>query len=40
MIANNDLTDVCYYPDSHKLVIEQSGVLVRDNPQLSYWDGE
>jgi uncharacterized cupin superfamily protein len=40
MIANNDLSDVCYYPDSHKFVIEKSGILVRDSPQLSYWDGE
>jgi uncharacterized cupin superfamily protein len=40
MIANTDLSDVCYYPDSHKFVIEKSGMLVRDNPQLSYWDGE
>jgi uncharacterized cupin superfamily protein len=40
MIANTDLTDVCYYPDSHKLIIERNGVSVRDTPQLSYWDGE
>ena len=40
MIANTDPSDVCYYPDSHKVLIERSDVLVRDNPLLEYWDGE
>jgi uncharacterized cupin superfamily protein len=40
MIANSDPGDVCYYPDSHKVLVERSNVMVRDHPQLSYWDGE
>jgi uncharacterized cupin superfamily protein len=40
MIANTDPDDVCYYPDSHKLLVEKSRVLVRDNPILEYFDGE
>ncbi len=40
MIANVDPSDVCYYPDSHKLLVERSEILVRDTPTLDYWDGE
>ncbi|MBD5654384.1 MAG: cupin domain-containing protein [Candidatus Eremiobacteraeota bacterium] len=40
MVANVDERDVCYYPDSRKLVVESTGVLVRDNPILDYWEGE
>ncbi|MBD5634381.1 MAG: cupin domain-containing protein [Candidatus Eremiobacteraeota bacterium] len=40
MLANVDPGDVCYYPDSHKVLIERSDVLVRDNPVLAYWEGE
>jgi uncharacterized cupin superfamily protein len=40
MVANVDPSDVCYYPESQKLLVERSGVLVRDNPILDYWDGE
>jgi uncharacterized cupin superfamily protein len=40
MIANIDPSDVCYYPDSHKLLVERSDIIVRDNPVLDYWDGE
>ena len=40
MIANVDAGDVCYYPDSHKLLVEATGTLVLDNPQLGYFDGE
>ncbi len=40
MIASVDENDVCYYPDSQKLLVEKSDTLVRDRPQLSYWDGE
>ena len=40
MIASADLGDVCSYPDSKKFVVEATGTLVRDHPQLDYFDGE
>jgi len=39
-IANTDGGDVCYYPDSRKFVVESTGTLVRELPQLDYFDGE
>jgi uncharacterized cupin superfamily protein len=40
LIANADPGDVCYYPDSRKFVVEATGTLVREHPQLDYYDGE
>lgn len=40
MIANIDRGDVCSYPDSKKLLVEATGLIVRDRPDLDYWDGE
>jgi uncharacterized cupin superfamily protein len=40
MVANSDSHDVCYYPDSQKFVVEATGTLVREQPQLDYFDGE
>ena len=40
LVANTDPGDACFYPDSHKFVVEATGTLVRDNPQLDYYDGE
>jgi uncharacterized cupin superfamily protein len=40
LIASLDPGDVCYYPDSRKFVVESTGTLVRDHPQLEYYDGE
>ena len=40
MVANSDGGDVCYYPDSRKFVVEATGTLVRETPQLDYFDGE
>jgi uncharacterized cupin superfamily protein len=40
IIANTDPGDVCYYPDSRKFVVEATGTLVREVPQLDYYDGE
>ena len=40
MIASADPGDVCFYPDSQKFVVEATGTLVRDHPQLDYFDGE
>ncbi len=40
LIANVDDGDVCYYPDSNKHVVEATGTLVRNEPQLNYFDRE
>jgi len=40
MVSNLDGGDVCFYPDSHKFVIEATDTLVRAEPQLDYYDGE
>lgn len=40
MIASTDGDDVCVYPDSHKILIERTGLIVRDRPELDYYDGE
>lgn len=40
MIANTDAGDVCFYPDSQKLLVERTGHLVRSLPALTYDDGE
>jgi uncharacterized cupin superfamily protein len=40
LVANTDPGDTCFYPDSRKFVVEATGTLVRDNPQLEYFDGE
>lgn len=39
-VANVDERDVCFYPNSRKLLLEKTGQLVRDNPTLDYYDGE
>jgi uncharacterized cupin superfamily protein len=38
--ANSDAGDVCYYPDSAKLLVDLTGTLVRAEPELDYFDGE
>lgn len=40
MIANVDARDVCFYPDSNKLLVDARRLIVRDRPELDYWDGE
>lgn len=40
MIASTDPADVCFYPDSRKVLVESTGTLVRSEPQLDYFDGE
>jgi uncharacterized cupin superfamily protein len=40
MIANSDGGDVCFYPDSRKFVVEATGTLVHDHPELDYFHGE
>lgn len=39
-VANTDAGDVCYYPDSRKLLVEAAGTLVHEAPQLDYFEGE
>lgn len=39
-VANTDRGDVCYYPDSGKLLVESIGTLVRETPPLDYYEGE
>ncbi|HEX3468199.1 MAG TPA: cupin domain-containing protein [Candidatus Elarobacter sp.] len=39
-IANTDGGDACFYPDSRKFVVEATGTLVREEPQLAYFEGE
>jgi hypothetical protein len=40
MFANIDPGDVCHYPDSRKLLVEKTGVIVRSEPALDYFEGE
>lgn len=41
MIASNELpTDVCFYPDSKKLLVSANDLIVRSEPRLTYYDGE
>ncbi len=40
LVANTNPADTCFYPDSQKHVVEATGTLVRDHPQLDYFDGE
>jgi uncharacterized cupin superfamily protein len=40
LISNTSRHDVCFYPDSKKLLVDPIGVLVRSEPILDYYDGE
>jgi uncharacterized cupin superfamily protein len=41
MIANTDeARDNCFYPDSRKIMVGETGLIVRDNPNLDYFEGE
>jgi uncharacterized cupin superfamily protein len=40
LIANTDPHDVCLYPDSKKLLVEVTDMMVRSGPILDYYDGE
>jgi uncharacterized cupin superfamily protein/glyoxylase-like metal-dependent hydrolase (beta-lactamase superfamily II) len=40
LIANVNPYDVCFYPDSKKLLVEKTDTLVRSEPLLDYYDGE
>ena len=40
LVANANEHDVCFYPESRKLLVEKTDTLVRAEPQLDYYDGE
>ncbi len=40
MISNVGGGDVCFYPDSKKLLVERADLIVRSEPALDYFDGE
>ncbi|MEA2720805.1 MAG: hypothetical protein QOJ39_2669 [Candidatus Eremiobacteraeota bacterium] len=40
MIANSDSGDLCYYPDSRKLMTGDPGAILHDHPELDYFHGE
>lgn len=40
MVANTEPLDVCFYPDSKKLLVEETDTLVRSEPILDYFEGE
>jgi uncharacterized cupin superfamily protein len=40
LISNTNPHDVCFYPDSKKLLVEATDTLVRTEPILDYYDGE
>jgi len=40
MVACNDLDDICSYPDSQKVLVDRRGLMLRDHPDLDYYDGE
>jgi len=40
MIACVARADVCVYPDSDKVLVVATGLIVRSSPALDYWDGE
>lgn len=40
LIANTNPYDVCFYPDSKKLLVEATDTIVRAEPILDYFDGE
>jgi uncharacterized cupin superfamily protein/glyoxylase-like metal-dependent hydrolase (beta-lactamase superfamily II) len=40
LVANEDRSDACYYPDSGKVMIGDPGRIVRDHPEVDYFEGE
>jgi len=37
---NSDGDDICHYPDSNKVLLSESGLILRKEPDLDYYDGE
>lgn len=48
LLARNELPEVCYYPDSDKVLVDteiplmkqRNSIMVRASPELDYFDGE
>jgi uncharacterized cupin superfamily protein len=40
IMISNTRREVCFYPDSKKLLVEATDTIVRSEPALDYWDGE
>jgi uncharacterized cupin superfamily protein len=40
LIATAGASDLCYYPDSHKVMLGDPGPVVRDGPELDYFADE
>lgn len=40
MVSNLCKDDVCFYPNSQKLMLESTGAILADGPELDYYDGE
>jgi uncharacterized cupin superfamily protein/glyoxylase-like metal-dependent hydrolase (beta-lactamase superfamily II) len=40
LLSNNDAGDVCYYPDSQKVLLSKRDVIVAASPSLDYFAGE
>ncbi|HEV3155885.1 MAG TPA: cupin domain-containing protein [Candidatus Baltobacteraceae bacterium] len=39
-IANVDAHDVCFYPDSKKILVRETRMIVRSEPAVAYFEGE
>lgn len=40
LIANSDRADLCFYPDSGKVMLGDPGPVVADRPERDYFEGE
>lgn len=40
LVGNAEPNEICFYPDSRKLMLDRRDVIVRSEPALDYFDGE
>jgi uncharacterized cupin superfamily protein len=40
ILGMSSTDDVCFYPDSNKILIDSRDVILRAEPPLAYYDGE
>lgn len=40
IMISNTKSEVCFYPDSKKLLVDAADIIVRSEPTLDYYDGE
>jgi hypothetical protein len=40
LVSNVEDGDACFYPDSQKVLVEATGLIVRSVPEVGYFDGE